>query len=61
VFIRTYLDENVSVIVADILRSRGFESFTAQPAGNKGLTDRRQLEYAVLNGMAILTHDRVDF
>jgi len=34
---------------------------TAQEAGNKGLRDNDQLEFAVSNGMAIITHDRVDF
>ena len=60
-FVRIYLDENVSVVVAEILRSRGFEALTAQEAGNKSLSDNKQLEFASANGMAVLTHDRVDF
>jgi hypothetical protein len=47
--------------VAGILRSRGFAAITAQEAGNKGLSDNRQLEFAVSQEMAILTHDRADF
>ncbi len=60
-FIKTYLDENISLVVAEILRSRGFEVITAQEAGNKGLSDEQQLEFALDRGMSILTHDRVDF
>jgi len=60
-FVKTYLDENISFVVAEILRSRGFEAMTAQEAGNKGLSDDKQLEFASHQGMAILTHDRVDF
>ena len=60
-FARIYLDENISVVVADILRSRGFEALAAQTANNKGLSDKKQLEFATLNGMTILTHDRLDF
>ena len=60
-FVKTYFDENISVIVAEILRSRGFQATTAQEAGNKGLSDESQLEFASRQEMAILTHDRVDF
>lgn len=60
-FIKTYLDENISFVVAEILRQRGFEVITAQEAGNKGSSDEKQLEFALNRGMSILTHDRVDF
>ena len=60
-FVKTYLDENISVVVAEILRSRGFTAITAQEAGNKGLSDERQLEFSSSRQMAILTHDRTDF
>lgn len=60
-FVKTYLDENISVIVAEILRSRGFQAITTQEVGNKGLSDGSQLEFASQQKMAILTHDRVDF
>ncbi|MCA1625022.1 MAG: DUF5615 family PIN-like protein [Acidobacteria bacterium] len=60
-FIKIYLDENISFVVAEILRSRGFAVVTAQEAGNKGLSDEKQLEFALNRGMSILTHDRVDF
>jgi predicted nuclease of predicted toxin-antitoxin system len=60
-FVKIYLDENVSFVVAGILRSRGFDATTAQEAGNKGLSDDEQLKFALTNSMTILTHDRVDF
>ncbi|MBA2605627.1 MAG: DUF5615 family PIN-like protein [Acidobacteria bacterium] len=56
-----YLDENISFVVAEILRSRGFEIITTQEAGNKGSSDEKQLEFALNGGMSILSHDRVDF
>ncbi len=60
-FVKTYLDENISVVVAEILRSRGFEAVTTQEAGNKGLSDEQQLEFASDDKMTILTHDRTDY
>lgn len=60
-FIETYLDENVHVAVADILRSRGFKAVTSLDAGNNGKTDPEQLIYAAKNQFALITHNRVDF
>jgi len=60
-FVSVYLDENISVVVADLIRSRGFEALTARDAGNIGWTDDQQLQFATKNEMAILTHDRLDF
>ena len=33
VFISLYLDEDVNVLVADLLRARGFDAITARDAG----------------------------
>ena len=60
-FIETYLDENVHVAVADILRSRGFKAVTSLNARNNGKTDPEQVEYATKNQFALLTHNRIDF
>ncbi len=60
-FIELYLDENVSILVAKILRSRGFRIQTTDEAGRKGSDDASQLNYAVENGMAIVTINRGDF
>ena len=61
IFIHVYLDEDVDVFVSSLLRSRGFEATTAQQAGQLGKTDTEQLEYAVSQRAAILTHNRTDF
>jgi len=61
VFAEIYLDEDVSVLVADLLRSRGFHSTTTGDSGNLGSSDSDQLEYAVSQRMAMLPHNRVDF
>ncbi|KAB8319828.1 hypothetical protein SD81_013625 [Tolypothrix campylonemoides VB511288] len=61
VFISFYLDEDVNVLLADLLRARGFEATTAQEAGQLGKTDEEQLAYAVSQGMTLLSHNRVDF
>lgn len=61
IFIHVYLDEDVDVLIASLLRSRSFEATTAQQSGQLGKTDVEQLEYAVSQRAAILTHNRTDF
>ena len=34
IFIEVYLDEDVDVLVADLLRARGFVAITTREAGN---------------------------
>lgn len=60
-FIRLYLDEDVDVLVARLVRARGFEAVTTVEAGNPGRTDAEQLEHAAAQGLMLLTHNRVDF
>ena len=60
-FIEIYLDEDVSVLVAELLRARGFVAVTTQHAGNLGTSDRAQLEYATSHELTLLTHNRADF
>ena len=45
-FIDLYLDEDVDVLVADLVRARGFTVVTTQEAGNIGASDRQQLDAA---------------
>lgn len=33
VFIRLYLDEDVNVLIADLLKARGFDALTTRDAG----------------------------
>ncbi|MEA2033052.1 MAG: DUF5615 family PIN-like protein [Euryarchaeota archaeon] len=58
--IRIYADESVNVAIVEGLRRRGADAFSARDAGNLGLTDEEQLEFAVKNRVVIFTHD-VDF
>jgi hypothetical protein len=60
-FIELYLDEDVSTLVADLLRARGFSAITTLEAGQLGNTDIAQLNHAVSNGKVLLTHNRADF
>jgi predicted nuclease of predicted toxin-antitoxin system len=60
-FIELYLDEDVSVIVGDLLRARGFSVTGAREAGKLGSSDAGQLAYAIEHGMTLLTHNRCDF
>jgi predicted nuclease of predicted toxin-antitoxin system len=61
IFIELYLDEDVSVLIADLLRARGFMATTTVEVGNLGCSDREQLEYAITSGKTFLTHNRADF
>jgi predicted nuclease of predicted toxin-antitoxin system len=60
-FIELYLDEDVSVLVADLLRGRGFVAVTTRDAGLLRNSDADQLAYAVSQKKAFLTHNRDDF
>ncbi|WP_254566462.1 DUF5615 family PIN-like protein [Oscillatoria sp. HE19RPO] len=61
VFIRLYLDEDVNVLVADLLKVKGFDVITARDAGTLHSSDPEQLAYAVSQQRVLLTHNRVDF
>ena len=60
-FIEIYLDENVHVLIAKILRSHGFKAVMTHEVERKGTSDSEQLKYASENGYAILTLNRTDF
>lgn len=60
-FVELYLDEDVSALVAQLLRVRGFMAQTTQEAGRKKTDDDEQLAYAVSQRRAVLTHNRDDF
>nr|WP_221928679.1 MULTISPECIES: DUF5615 family PIN-like protein [Nostocales] len=46
-FIRLYLDEDVNVLVADLLKARGFDALTVRDAGQLHASDEEQFAYAV--------------
>lgn len=60
-FIELYTDEDVSVLVAQLVSARGFSATTARECGQLGKGDAEQLEYAVSERKALLTHNRADF
>ncbi|BAZ07740.1 DUF5615 family PIN-like protein [Calothrix sp. NIES-3974] len=60
-FIRLYLDEDVNVLVADLLKARGFDALTVRDAGQLQASDEEQLAYAVSQKRALVTHNRADF
>jgi predicted nuclease of predicted toxin-antitoxin system len=60
-FVELYLDEDVSVLVAELLRSHGFDVLTALEAGQLGKSDEEQLAYAVSQSRALVSHNRSDF
>jgi hypothetical protein len=60
-FIEFYLDEDVSTLVADLVRARGFVITTTHEAGQGGRSDAEQLAYAVSRRTTLVTHNRADF
>ena len=56
-----YLDEDGSVVVAAILRARGFHAVTARDTGQLGRTDVAQLAFGTAAGQILLTHNRIHF
>ena len=60
-FIELYLDEDVDVLIADLIRARGFAVTTTVEAGQRHNDDDAQLAYAVTHDKTFLTHNRADF
>ena len=60
-FASLYLDEDVDVLIAAVLRSRGFSATTTLEAGQVGNSDEEQLAFAVEQRMVMLTHNRQHF
>ena len=56
-----YLDEDVSVVLAAILRARGFNTLTVRDAKQLGRSDAAQLTVASEANRVFLIHNRVDF
>jgi len=58
--IRIYTDESVNIAIAEGLKRRGVDAFSARDMGNLGFTDEEQLIFAKDEKAAIFTHD-IDF
>jgi predicted nuclease of predicted toxin-antitoxin system len=56
-----YTDEDMSALIATLLRSRGLDVTTVPEQATLGKTDREQLEFSTSLGRCLLTHNRVDF
>ena len=56
-----YLDENVDVLVAAMLRGRGFDVATTRERHSIGASDPDQLAFAVAEARCLVTHNRDDF
>jgi predicted nuclease of predicted toxin-antitoxin system len=61
IFASLYMDEDMSALVATLLRSRGLDVTTVPEQSTLGKTDSEQLEFAASLGRCIVTHNRVDF
>lgn len=59
--IKLYLDEDISPMVAVVLRSRGYDAISAHEVGMKGKGDEEQLDYASRNGRVLLTFNARHF
>lgn len=60
-FAALYLDEDVSALVATLLRVRGFDVITTHTEGLLGYDDPEQLERAGSLGRCLFTHNRIHF
>jgi len=60
-FIELYLDEDVDILLAQLLKVRGFSALTTLDADQLGVDDESQLAFAAHSARSLLTHNRVDF
>ncbi len=60
-FATIYTDEDVSRLVATLLKARGFDVTTTSEQGMLSQSDSQQLAYAASVERCLLTHNRVDF
>jgi predicted nuclease of predicted toxin-antitoxin system len=58
---RLYLDQDVPVQLAGMLRAQGIDVVTTLEAGALGQSDAQQLADAVMAGRVFVTHNRLDF
>lgn len=56
-----YFDEDVSVILAEMLRTHGFDVLTTRDAGNLGNSDEAQHQFSAAINRTLRTHNRRDF
>jgi hypothetical protein len=61
IFAKVYVDEDVDVLVAHLLVSRGFDVKTVRELSMLGKSDPEQLEFATSLERCLLTHNCLDF
>jgi hypothetical protein len=59
--IQLYLDEEVSILLAQLLRPHGFDVLTTRDAKNLGRSDAAQLHFATEHQLTMFTHNRCDY
>ena len=59
--VKLYLDEDISNLIAIILRSRGYDVVSAHEVGMRGKEDKEQLDYAIKNKRALVTFNARHF
>ncbi len=60
-FALLYTDEDMSALVAILLKSRGLDVTTVPKQSTLGKTDREQLEFATSLDRCLITHNRLEF
>ncbi len=59
--VKLYLDEDVRPLLAEILQDRGYDVASASSSRRRGLTDEEQLQVAIKEHRALVTHNIRDF
>jgi hypothetical protein len=59
--VKLYLDEDVNILLAKLLKAKNILNETTQESGMLGKSDLEQMEYAIKNDAAMVTHNRVHF
>ena len=60
-FASLYTDEDMSALVATLLKARGLDVTTVPEEATLGKTDKEQLEFATSLDRCLVTYNRVDF
>ncbi len=60
-FVALYTDEDITNLIAKLLRERGYNAISARDVGMGEESDEEQLVYAVERKMTILIYNRDDF
>ena len=60
-FVRLYIDTDISPRLARVLRSRGYDAVSAYEVGNEALSDEEHMAFAASQRRALLTCNAQDF